>query len=154
MEKTVTTPSVVIRRRPYPLVRVPQIAPSGPSVILYGLSWGTQGGARGNSVIDPSAAMRPSLPPAASPNQRAPSGPRMIPWGSLPGDGIGNSVRVPVGVIRPTRLAARSMNQRLPSLPGVISSTPVLPVGNVVNPWAAEPETGAGGPEAEPDPLP
>src|SRR5438067_1668014 len=77
----------------------------------------------GNSVMAPAVVIRPIrlADAAVSVNQRAPSGPVVIPSGVLPGEGRGNSVMAPAVVIRPMWLAASSANQRLPSGPGVIS---------------------------------
>src|SRR5438093_12561081 len=67
----------------------------------------------------PPGVMRPILLPSASVNQRAPSGPAVIPTGELLA-GIANSVRAPVGVMRPILLPPSPVNQRGPSGPAVI----------------------------------
>ena len=64
--------------------------------------------------------IRPILLASASVNQRLPSGPAVIPAGTLSAVGIGNSVIVPLGVIRPILLPLSAVNQRLPSGPAVI----------------------------------
>src|SRR5262245_28209502 len=85
--------------------------------------------ATGNSVTTCVVGLiRPILPPLAV-NQRLPSGPAVIPQGSLWGVGRLNSVTTPEGVIRPLRLAPPSANQRLPSGPAVIPSGLLLAVG-------------------------
>ncbi len=74
------------------------------------------------SVIEPSAAIRPSLPPAArcSAIQTAESGPEESASASVPGVGIGNSVMLPAVVIRPTRPESGIEYQRFPSGPDTI----------------------------------
>src|SRR5712691_8464730 len=71
----------------------------------------------------PATVMRPIwlLPAAfASVNQRAPSGPAVMPRGLLFAIGTGYSVRVPATVMRPIWFATVSVNQKLPSGPRVI----------------------------------
>src|SRR5437763_968384 len=53
-------------------------------------------------------------------NQRLPSGPDVIPLGSLEAVGMANWLIMPAGVIRPIWLTMSSVNQRLPSGPDVI----------------------------------
>src|SRR6266567_149486 len=62
----------------------------------------------------------PMLFAFSSVNQRLPSGPVVIPRGSLLLVGIGYSVMVPLGVIFPILFVLYSVNQRLPSGPVVI----------------------------------
>ncbi len=67
--------------------------------------------------------------PPNSLNQRFPSGPFVIPEGSLPALGSGYSVMTPAGVMRPIRFPKYSVNQRLPSGPFVIPMGPLSAVG-------------------------
>src|SRR5207253_2587900 len=73
----------------------------------------------------PAGVIRPTWLPDNSTNQRLPSGPAVIPLGSLLAVARGNSVMVPVGVIRPTLLPSISVNHRLPSGPAAIPSGPL-----------------------------
>src|SRR6266567_3085786 len=74
---------------------------------------------------------RPILLLKFSVNHRAPSGPGVIPHGSLLAVGIGNSVMAPVVVMRPILLLTLliSVNHRAPSGPTVIPRGPLLGVG-------------------------
>src|SRR5512143_1309164 len=83
-----------------------------------------------NSVMTPAVVIRPILLPAASVNQRAPSGPAVIP-GICPGVGTANSVSTPAVVIRPIRglKYALSVNHRAPSGPAVMAAGELFGVG-------------------------
>src|SRR5512142_562116 len=83
-----------------------------------------------NSVITPAVVIRPILLPSASVNQRAPSGPAVMPAGALFGVGTANSVITPAVVIRPILLSLISVNQRAPSGPDAIACVELLtPLG-------------------------
>ena len=56
--------------------------------------------------MTPAVVIRPILLRGDSVNQRLPSGPAVMPEGSLSAVGIGNSVTTPAGVMRPILLAA------------------------------------------------
>src|SRR6266568_3243481 len=75
--------------------------------------------------------MRPMLLPPNSVNQRAPSGPAVMPAGSLLAVGTANSVTTPAVVMRPILSAdtADSVNQRAPSGPAVMPTGLLLAVG-------------------------
>src|SRR5258707_1196545 len=85
----------------------------------------------------PLGLMRPILLPiitfcwlnSTSVNQRLPSGPAVIPSGTLLEVGTGNSVMEPLGLIRPILLPFHSVNQRWPSGPAVIPIGQLLEVG-------------------------
>jgi hypothetical protein len=70
----------------------------------------------------PSGVIRPIWSTACSVNQTAPSGPAVIPSGSLPGVGMPYSWTAPSMVMRPMWLLPGSVNQRAPSGPVVIRS--------------------------------
>src|SRR5437588_4990063 len=71
----------------------------------------------GTAMITTPVVIRPILLPLVSVNQTAPSGPAVIPSGTLPSVGVGNSVMVPAGVILPMLLRPASVNHRFPSGP-------------------------------------
>src|SRR5262245_53120567 len=76
--------------------------------------------------------MRPISPRAPdSANQRAPSGPRVIPSGELIARGRANSVMFPPVVMHLMLFPTRSVNQRTPSGPLVVAGHDVgdRPVG-------------------------
>src|SRR5438309_1757124 len=75
--------------------------------------------------------MRPILlpPKPASVNHSAPSGPAVIPNGSLAGVGTRYSLRLPEVVMRPSLLALASVNQSAPSGPAVIPNGSLAAVG-------------------------
>src|SRR5258705_1447076 len=74
----------------------------------------------GNSVTNPSVVIRPIFWAFTSVNHSAPSGPVVIPYGSLLAVGIAYSVIAPEVVIRPIFPATVSVNQSAPSGPAVI----------------------------------
>ncbi len=80
--------------RPILLGRVNQRLPSGPVTISIGAP--LPEGKR-NSVITPSAATRPILPPSISVNQSCLSGPRVIEAGELFAVAMANSVTGNIG---------------------------------------------------------
>src|ERR1700683_3396887 len=84
----------------------------------------------GYPVTNPPVVMRPMLP-AYSVNHSAPSGPAVIPKGSLFwGVDTGNSaVTTPAVVMRPILLIEYSVNQRAPSDPVTIPAAPAAAVG-------------------------
>src|SRR5262249_29288755 len=96
---------------------------------------------RGYSRTLPLVVMRPMLFPTRSVNQRAPSGPLVIPAGQragrppvIPGGslfpvGIVNSVMLPPVVMRPILSPKASVNQRAPSGPLVIPHGKLFVVG-------------------------
>src|SRR2546422_80928 len=63
---------------------------------------------RGNSVMAPAVVIRPILSPTASVNHRFPSGPAVIPTGSLLAVGMGNSLNLGAGRGALNRGAARA----------------------------------------------
>ena len=79
-------------------------------------------------MIAPAVVMRPILLPLNSVNHSAPSGPAVMPKGSLPAVGIGNSVITPAVVMRPILLALRSVNHSAPSGPAVMPAGKLLAV--------------------------
>src|SRR5260221_14005633 len=79
----------------------------------------------------PCVVMRPSGPQPAV-NQRAPSGPVVIPpplLGESGEDGRANSEICPCVVMRPIWLGPGWVNQRAPSGPAVISAGPIQAIG-------------------------
>src|SRR5258706_319079 len=118
---TVITPAVVMRpTKP----AANHSAPSGPVVRVNGkVPIGI-----GNSVIAPSVVMRPMRFVANPVYHSAPSGPAVMPQGSLlplpkkPGMLVGreNSVITPAEVMRAILLLKASVNHRAPSGPAVI----------------------------------
>ena len=85
------------------------------------------GHGRLNSVTTPAGVIRAIRLPRYSVNHRLPSGPAVMPKGSVSNENPGvtppvNSVTTPAGVTRPIRPGlATSVNQRLPSGPSAIS---------------------------------
>jgi len=55
------------------------------------------------------------LLPPSSVNQRAPSGPDVMPTGALPDVGMAYSVKAPLELMRPIMLLPSSVNQLAPS---------------------------------------
>ena len=86
--------------------------------------WVIVGRAEAGLIVSPelSRVSRPIWLPRASVNQRLPSGPAMIPPGTLLAVGTANSVIAPEGVIRPIWLLRASVNQRLPSGPALMTA--------------------------------
>ncbi len=75
-----------------------------------------------NSVMTPAVVMRPISPEPASVNQRAPSGPAVMPAGVLPAPGTANSlVTTPAVVMRPIWSEPVWVNHRAPSGPAAMS---------------------------------
>jgi hypothetical protein len=84
----------------------------------------------GNSVIAPSAVMRPMRFPVCSENHMFPSDPSAMMRGELPGLGSRNSrTPVPSGFMRPIAFPAPRVNQSVPSPASAIVVGPLLGVG-------------------------
>src|SRR5437588_546966 len=73
--------------------------------------------------------IRPILLPENSVNQSAPSGPAVIPVGSLAAVGTPNSLKLPAVVTRPILLPDCSVNQSAPPGPAVIPKGWLAAVG-------------------------
>src|SRR5580692_3408091 len=93
---------------------VNQILLSGPSVIPLGLA--SVAASVISSTTAPAGVMRPILPAIGSVNQRLPSGPDVMEYGS---PATGNSVTTPAVLARPI-MPWPSVNQMFPSGPTVI----------------------------------
>src|SRR5260221_10283870 len=78
----------------------------------------------------PLVVIRPMLFPVSSVNQRLPSGPVVMPPGSLGVVGTGNWVIAPLVVIRPILFPEDSVNQTLPSGPRVMPKGALLGAGS------------------------
>src|SRR5260370_24014596 len=78
----------------------------------------------------PLVVIRPMLFPVSSVNHRLPSGPVVMPPGSLGVVGIGNWVIAPLVVIRPILFPEDSVNQTLPSGPRVMPKGALLGAGS------------------------
>ena len=89
-------------------------APSGPAVICCGELPALRPAE--NSVIFPSASIRPIRRPSACVNHMPLSGPAVMPIGLLPGRSS-NSTIAPVMLMRPIRWPVCSVNHMLPSGP-------------------------------------
>src|SRR5260221_6516747 len=88
----------------------------------------------------PLVVIRPMLFPLSSVNHRLPSGPVVMPPGSLGVVGTGNWVIAPLVVIRPILFPEDSVNQTLPSGPRVMPKGALLGAGSgdsVVGPTLA-----------------
>src|SRR5262249_4108001 len=100
---------------------------SGPAVIPRGKLFGVSPVAY--SLMAPAVVIRPILLPRNSVNHSAPSGPTVMPSGSLFAVGMGCSLMPPAGGARAVFLVERSANHRAPSGPRVMSEGPLLAVG-------------------------
>src|SRR5260370_10839773 len=95
------------------------------------MAYGTlQAAARGSSVVISLVVIRSMLFPVSSVNHRLPSGPVVMPSGSLGVVGIGNWVIAPLVVIRPILFPEDSVNQTLPSGPRVMPKGALLGAGS------------------------
>src|SRR6516225_2804766 len=97
-----------------------QTLPSGPVVISDGRGLALVAVSVNSFSTPPLVLIRPILPAEVWVNQRVPSGPDVMPHGSLPGIGRENSLTLPFKVILATKFSLGSVNQRFPSGPGVI----------------------------------
>jgi hypothetical protein len=77
-----------------------------------------------NTVAVPAGVIRPMSSLSLLTYQTLPSGPAMMPRGSLAPAPAGKVVMVPAVVIRPMRSLSLLVNQRLPSGPTVMSRGP------------------------------